>query len=53
MTYELPGGADLHHDSPFYNNLLPNWLINKPIDFPFGPGAVTNPAKTIDVLPLK
>ena len=51
MTYELPGGADLHTDSPFFNNLLPNWLANKPIDFPFGLGAVPNPAKTVVVFP--
>ncbi len=53
MSYELPGGADLHKTSPFYNNLLPNWLINKPIPFPFGPGAVTTPAKTVAVAPGK
>lgn len=51
MTYELPGGADLHRESPFYNNLLPNWLVNKPIDFPFGPGAVPNPAVTVHIEP--
>lgn len=53
MTYELPGGADLHRTSPFYNNLLPNWLVNKPIPFPFGPGAVKTPAKTVDIAPGK
>ena len=51
MTYELPGGADLHRTSPFYNNLLPNWLTNTPVPFPFGPGAVTNPAVTVVVGP--
>ena len=49
MTYELPGGADLHRESPFYNNLLPRWLQNQPIDFPFGPGAVESPASTVVV----
>ena len=51
MTYELPGGADLHRGSPFYNNLLPLWLKNQPIDFPFGPDAVSSPASTVDVSP--
>jgi penicillin amidase len=51
MAYELPGGADLHRNSPFYNNLLPNWLVNQPVPFPFGPGAVTSPASTIVVHP--
>jgi penicillin amidase len=51
MSYQLPGGADLHRESPFYNNLLPNWLENQSIDFPFGPGAVPNPAVAITVHP--
>jgi penicillin amidase len=49
MSYELPGGADLHRDSPFYNNLLPLWLDNQPIDFPFGPGTVQNPPLVYEV----
>jgi len=51
MTYQLPGGVDLHRESPFYNNLLPNWLENKPVDFAFGPGAVTRPAVELEVVP--
>jgi len=51
MSYELPGGADLHRESPFYNNLVSNWLVNEPIDFPFGPGAVTKPDSTIVLTP--
>jgi penicillin amidase len=51
MTYELPGGTDLHRESPFYNNLLPGWLTNEPIPFAFGKGAVTNPALTVEVSP--
>ena len=51
MSYELPGGNDLHRESPFYNNLLPKWLANEPIDFPFGPGAVTKPAAVVEVAP--
>ncbi len=51
MKYQLPGGADLHRESPFYNNLLPAWLDNEPIDFAFGPGAVTNPALEVVVKP--
>lgn len=49
MVYQLPGGADLHRESKFYNNLLPNWLDNTPIEFPFGPGAVTNIDSEYDV----
>ncbi len=52
MTYQLPGGADLHRESMFYNNLLPNWLENTAIDFPFGAGAVPNPAVSITVSPV-
>ena len=51
MTYQLPGGNDLHRDSDFYNNLLPRWLEVESIDFPFGPGAVTDPAVEIQVQP--
>ncbi len=51
MTYQLPGGSDLHRESPFYNNLLPNWLQNTAIEFPFGAGAVADPAVEIVVNP--
>jgi penicillin amidase len=51
MQFELPGGADLHHDSPFYNSLLPNWLSNTPVAFGFGPSALENPAKKLEVYP--
>jgi penicillin amidase len=51
MRYELPGGEDLHDTSPFYNNLLPNWLSNTPVAFPFGPGAVQNPAQIVTLTP--
>ncbi|MEJ7732098.1 MAG: penicillin acylase family protein [Polyangiaceae bacterium] len=51
ILYQLPGGADLHDDSQFYNNLLPKWLVNEPIEFPFGPDAVTTPAVEITVSP--
>ncbi len=51
MTYELPGGSDLHRESPFYNNLLPGWLSNTPIEFRFGPGAVPDPVSTVTVNP--
>ncbi len=47
MSFQLPGGADLHRESDFYNNLLPGWLVNEPIDFAFGPGAVEDPASTV------
>jgi penicillin amidase len=51
MKFQLPGGEDLHRESPFYNNLLPRWLHNQPVDFAFGPGAVKKPAKTVDISP--
>jgi len=51
MTYQLPGGNDLHRDSEFYNNLLPGWIDNTAIAFPFGPDAVPNPALQIEVTP--
>lgn len=51
MTYQLPGGNDLHRDSPFYNNLLPKWLEVESIAFPFGPDAVPDPAVEVEVLP--
>jgi penicillin amidase len=51
MVYQLPGGTDLHRESPFYNNLLPNWLVGAPIEFPFGPDAVPNPAIEVLVKP--
>jgi penicillin G amidase len=51
MRYQLPGGVDLHRDSPFYNNLMSRYLVNEPIDFAFGPGAVANPAVELLVSP--
>jgi acyl-homoserine lactone acylase PvdQ len=51
MVYQLPGGTDLHRESPFYNNLLPLWLDNEPVDFPFGADTVPEPAVTVTVDP--
>ncbi len=51
MSYQLPGGTDLHRDSPFYNQLLSRWLENEPVPFAFGPGAVPSPAQHIVVGP--
>jgi penicillin amidase len=51
IRYQLPGGNDLARESPFYNNLLPGWLANEPILFPFGPGAVTDPAAVVNIVP--
>ncbi|AWV88187.1 penicillin acylase family protein [Bradymonas sediminis] len=28
-VFQLPGGQDHHQDSPFYNSLLDDWLLNK------------------------
>lgn len=51
MQIQLPGGSDLHRTSPFYSNLVPRWTRNEAVDFAFGPGAVTAPAKTVDLRP--
>jgi penicillin amidase len=51
MKIQLPGGADLHRESAFYNNMIPRWLTNTPVDYAFGAGAVTNPARDLEVLP--
>jgi penicillin amidase len=49
MKMTLPGGIDDHRTSPFYNNMVPRWISNTPVDFAFGPGAVKNPARTFTV----
>jgi penicillin amidase len=51
MKVMLPGGADLHRNGTFYENLAPKWLSDTPVDFPFGAGAVTAPAASITVTP--
>ncbi len=51
MTFQLPGGADLHREGEFYNNLLPAWLVNEPAAFLFGVGAVEDPAEVLTVDP--
>jgi penicillin amidase len=51
MKISLPGGADLHRDSAFYNNLVPRWASNTPVDFAFGAGAVKTPAVDLQVKP--
>lgn len=49
MKITLPGGSDLHRKSPFYNNMVPRWITNTPVDFAFGAGAVKNPARTLTI----
>jgi penicillin amidase len=34
-NFQLPGGQDLHRDSPFYNSLMDEWLSNTPTDLLF------------------
>ncbi len=34
-TYQVPGGLDLHRDSPYYDNLLGRWLENEPVPMAF------------------
>ncbi|MCS6900957.1 MAG: penicillin acylase family protein [Myxococcales bacterium] len=51
MRFQYPGGASLHRDSPFYNNMVSRWLKNEPVAFPFGPGAMEKVAVQIAVKP--
>lgn len=51
MKIQLPGGEDLHRDSKFFNNMVPRWLTNTPVDFAFGAGAVKTPAVDLQVKP--
>jgi penicillin amidase len=51
MQISLPGGTDLHRESNFYNNLLPRWQSNTPVDFAFGAGALTSPALELELEP--
>jgi penicillin amidase len=51
MKVTLPGGQDLHRDSKFYNNMVPRWASNTPVDFAFGAGAVKTIAVDISVKP--
>lgn len=49
MEFQYPGGADLHRDSPFYNNLVSRWIKNEPVPFAFG--GVANPSVQVTVSP--
>jgi penicillin amidase len=51
MKIQLPGGEDLHRESRFYDNMVPLWITNTPVDFAFGAGAVTSPAVDLIVSP--
>lgn len=51
MKIQLPGGEDLHRQSNFYNNMVPRWVSNTPVDFAFGAGAVKNPAVDLQLKP--
>jgi penicillin amidase len=51
MQISLPGGADLHRDSPFYGNMLPRWQSNTPVDFAFGAGSVEHPSLELELAP--
>ena len=51
MKIQLPGGEDLHRESPFYNNMVARWVANTPVDFAFGAGAVKTPAVDLQVKP--
>lgn len=35
-TIELPGGQRHHRDSPFYDSMFDEWLVNRPVPFLFG-----------------
>ena len=44
MKWQSAGGTSLDRESPFYDQFVEDYLKNAPIDFPFGAGAVPNPA---------
>jgi acyl-homoserine lactone acylase PvdQ len=52
MKFQHAGGTSLDRESPFYDQFVEPYLKNEPIDFPFGPGAVTSPAITQVFEPL-
>jgi penicillin G amidase len=49
MKFQLPGGSDLHRESPFYNNLMAGWLKNQGTEFAFGINAVSNPSQSFHI----
>lgn len=51
MKIQHSGGTNLDRESPFYDQLVENYLQNVPVDFPFGPGAVPNPAIELVIEP--
>jgi penicillin amidase len=51
MKIQQSGGTTLDRDSPFYDQFVDGYLRNEPVDFPFGPGAVTNPAIELTIEP--
>lgn len=51
-NFQLPGGQDLHRDSPFYNSLMDEWLSNTPTELLFERDAVDAAAvETIELQP--
>ncbi|MFW5739105.1 MAG: penicillin acylase family protein [Myxococcota bacterium] len=51
MHFQHAGGTTLDRDSPFYDQLVDEWLRNEAIVFPFGPGAVSSPAQELELVP--
>ena len=51
MKFQMPGGTDMIRDSKRFNQLLPKYLKNEPIDFPFGAGAVKSKVDRIELVP--
>lgn len=51
MKFQTAGGTSNDPESPFYQQLVERYLRNQPIDFPFGPGAVTSPQLEQQLVP--
>ena len=53
-SFSLPGGQSNHEDSPYYNNLIDEWLSNTPTDLLFERQAVDeNAEETLTVGPTE
>lgn len=51
-NFQLPGGQSHHADSPYFNNLIDDWLSDKPRDLLFERADVdANAQQTIEALP--
>ncbi len=51
MHIQHSGGTNLDRESLFYDQFVERWLTNEAVVFPFGPGAVTDPAEVVEYGP--